>query len=256
MQPEDPNSPAFLNELTELEPEAFVVAAYAHKLGADLLGLPVFGCINIHPSLLPLYRGAAPVNWAIIRGEKRTGITIMKMNERFDAGEILMQQGVDIGEDETAGELSRRLSTLGSDLLLKTLKGIELGTIEPRVQDESRATRAPRIGKSDCRVDWSESALEIKNLVRGLNPRPGAFSHFRGKVIKLLRTEVLSREGRDEPGKIVGLESGIMVMTGDGVLGLISLQPEGKREMSWSDFKNGFRPELGEEFGGSSSDAV
>jgi methionyl-tRNA formyltransferase len=248
-QPEDPNSKEFIEELEELRPEAIVVVAYAHKLGPRLLKLPDHGCINIHPSLLPLFRGAAPINWAIIRGEKRTGVTIMRMNERFDAGEVLMQEGTDIGESETAGDLSVRLSSLGSALLVKTLAALERNEITPERQDENSVTKAPRITKADCEVDWSRTALEICNLVRGLHPKPGAFTYFRDKVIKLSGSVVSTHEGEAEPGRIVDLDGGVHVMTGQGVLNLQYVQPEGKREMSWTDFKNGFRPQVGEKFG-------
>jgi methionyl-tRNA formyltransferase len=250
-QPEHPNSEEFFHELEGLAPEVIVVVAYAHKLGPELLGLPPFGCINIHPSLLPLYRGAAPVNWAIIRGETQTGVTIIKMNERFDAGEILMQDLVEIGDNESAGELSARLSTLGRDMLIKTLADMEKGRSVPRRQDEERATRAPRIQKADREVDWSRSAVEVRNLLRGLHPKPGAFSYFREKVLKLAEAKVTALKTPGEPGEIVGIDDGIKVSTGDGVVSLLRLQPEGKREMSWIDFKNGFGPVVGERLGAS-----
>jgi methionyl-tRNA formyltransferase len=254
-QPEDPNSAQFVEELAGLGVELVVVAAYAHKLGPGLLELPAYGCINIHPSLLPLYRGAAPVNWAIIRGEKQTGVTIMKMNERFDAGEILAQEVVEIGEDESAGELSDRLSALGRTLLLSTISAIERGEITPRSQDDEKATKAPRIRKADSEVDWSRSAAEIRDLIRGLYPRPGAYSHFRDKIIKFSKAEVLSQAATGEPGEIVGLDCGIEVSAGDRVISLLRVQPEGKREMSWKDFRNGFRPEVGERLGGRPTDS-
>ncbi len=247
-QPADPNSDESVRAMRELEPDAIVVAAYAHKLGSSLLEVPKHGCINIHPSLLPLYRGAAPVNWAIMNGEKRTGVTIIRMNERFDAGEILMQKGVEIGDEETAGELSLRLSKLGSELLLSTLERIEEGTIAPVSQDEEKASRAPRISRSDCQVNWSRSALEIANLVRGLSPKPGAFTLFRGKVVKLARVGALSRNAEGEPGEIEAISDGIQVAAGKGVVSLLTLQPEGGRELSWVDFKNGMKPRPGEKF--------
>ena len=249
-QPEDPNTEEFIAELKGLKPETIVVVAYAHKLGARLLEIPDNGCINIHPSLLPLFRGAAPVNWAIITGETKTGVTIMRMNERFDAGEILMQEGVDILEDETAGDLSARLSKLGASLLTKTLEALAKDELEPETQDENRVTRAPRITKADCEVDWSKSGVEIHNLMRGLYPKPGAFTYFRDKVIKLSKGQLSSQGGEAEPGEIVGVTDGIHVMTGQGVLNLLIVRPEGKREMSWTDFRNGFRPQVGERFGG------
>jgi len=248
-QPVDPNSDEFVSSLEELKPDVIVVAAYAHKLGSRLLEVPPGGCINIHPSLLPLLRGAAPLNWAIIKGEKKTGISIIKMNERFDAGEILKQKAVDIGDEETAGELSERLSRLGSELLLETLEAIEQGGIEGMRQDEDKATRAPRIKKDDCKVEWSRTAVDIKNLIRGLHPRPGAYSHFRGKIVKLARAKASSQGAKGEPGEIAATDDGIVVVAGEGVVSLLSLQPEGKREMSWIDFKNGFGPQVGDRFG-------
>lgn len=248
-QPSDPNSDAFVSKLEKLEPDVIVVAAYAHKLGSKLLQLPARGCINIHPSLLPLFRGAAPINWAIIKGEKKTGISIMRMNERFDAGEILKQKPADIGDDETAGELSERLSRLGAELLLETLEAIESGGIEGKKQEEDKVTRAPRIKKSDCEVVWSRTAVEIRNLIRGLYPRPGAYSYYRSKIVKLARARALPQDAKGEPGEIVATDGGIVVAAGRGMVSLLSLQPEGRREMSWIEFKNGFRPRVGGRFG-------
>lgn len=248
-QPEDPNSDSFVSRIEKYEPDAIVVVAYAHKLGPRLLGLPKKGCLNVHPSLLPLYRGAAPVNWAIIKGEKVTGVSIIRMNERFDAGEILMQESIGIGEDETAGELSVRLSKLGSELLVRVLEAIQQGSMEGIDQKEAEVTRAPRIKKSDCEVEWSKTAVEIKNLVRGLYPRPGAFSYYRDRLIKLARTDALMGDVEQRPGEILRTDNGIDVASGNGVVRLLSLQPEGKREMSWVDFKNGFRPQPGDRFG-------
>ena len=248
-QPEDPNSDSFVSTVEEYEPDAIVVVAYARKLGPRLLGVPKKGCFNIHPSLLPLYRGAAPVNWAIIKGEKVTGVSIIKMNERFDAGEILMQESIEIGDDETAGELSVRLSSLGSELVVKALEAIQRGSLEGTAQEEAEVTRAPRIKKSDCEVEWSKTAVEIKNLVRGLYPKPGAYSYYRDKLIKLASANALTEDVDQKPGEIVRTVDGIDVASGNGIVRLLSLQPEGKREMSWVDFKNGFKPLPGDRFG-------
>lgn len=248
-QPEDPNSDSFVSAIEKYEPDTIVVVAYAHKLGPRLLGLPQRGCFNIHPSLLPLYRGAAPINWAIIKGEKITGVSIIKMNERFDAGEIMMQDSIEIREDETAGELSVRLSNLGSELMVRVLEAIQQGSVEGTAQDETKVTKAPRIKKSDCDVVWAKTAVEIKNLVRGLYPRPGAYSYYRDKLIKLARANALTEVVEQEPGEILRTDNGIEVASGNGVVRLLSLQPEGKREMSWVDFRNGFRPLPGDRFG-------
>jgi methionyl-tRNA formyltransferase len=248
-QPEDPNSDSFVSTIEEYEPDAIVVVAYVHKLGPRLLGLPQKGCFNIHPSLLPLYRGAAPINWAIIEGEKITGVSVIRMNERFDAGEILMQESVEIGEDETAGELSVRLSNLGSELIVKVLEAIQQGSVRGTTQEEAKVTKAPRIKKIDCEVAWSKTAVEIKNLVRGLHPKPGAYSYYKDKLIKLARANALTEDVEQEPGEIVRTDDGIDVASGKGVVRLLSLQPEGKREMSWVDFRNGFRPLPGDRFG-------
>jgi methionyl-tRNA formyltransferase len=249
LQPEDPNSDSFVSKLEGLKPDVMVVTSYGHKLSPKLLGVPSKGCINIHASLLPRYRGAAPVNWAIINGEKKTGISIIRMNEKIDAGEILKQDSIQIGDDETAGELSASLSSLGSQVLLLVLSEVEHGTARGIRQDDGIVTKAPKIKKGDCEVQWTRSAAEIRNLVRGLYPKPGAYTSYKGRVMKLARAVVSSKHLAGEPGNIAGFQDGIEVITGDGALSLLSLQPEGKREMTWLEFKNGFRPAIGERFG-------
>ena len=237
----------FLEEVRGIGPEAIVVAAYGRILPSELLRLPPLGCINVHPSLLPKYRGAAPVNWAIIRGEIETGVTTFLMDERMDSGPILLQRRVRIGEGETASELLGRLAELGAELLLETLKRWRRGEIEPRPQREEEATFAPKLRKEDGLIDWKREAREINNLIRGAQPWPGAYTFLRGKLLKVHRARVGS--GRGEPGEVISLEEGIEVACGEGSLLLQEVQLEGRRRVLWEDFLRGYPLSIGERLG-------
>ena len=237
----------FLEEVRGVGPEAIVVAAYGRILPPELLRLPPLGCINVHPSLLPKYRGAAPVNWAIIRGEIETGVTTFLMDEGMDSGPILLQRRVRIGEGETASELLGRLAELGAELLLETLKRWRRGEIEPRPQREEEATFAPKLRKEDGLINWKREAREINNLIRGAQPWPGAYTFLRGKLLKVHRARVGS--GRGEPGEVISLEEGIEVACGEGSLLLQEVQLEGRRRVLWEDFLRGYPLSIGERLG-------
>ncbi len=237
-QPEDLKTPEFEETLKALSPDMIAVAAYGKIFPAAVLDAPPFGCVNVHASLLPRYRGAAPINWAIANGEKKTGVTIMQVEEEMDTGDILSQREVQIGDEETAGELSKRLSLEGAQLLLETIDRIAKNDISPVKQDPAAATYAPLLSRKDGRVDWNRNADEIKNLVRAMIPWPCAHTTFGGKNLKILRA--LSGPGQGKPGEIVSLGGeSLDVATGDGVLQILSLQIEGGRKMDAPEFKRG-----------------
>ncbi len=237
-QPQDLKTPEFEETLKTLSPDMIAVAAYGKIFPAAVLDAPPFGCVNVHASLLPRYRGAAPINWAIANGEKKTGVTIMQVEEEMDTGDILSQREVQIGDEETAGELSKRLSLEGAQLLLETIDRIAKNDISPVKQDPAAATYAPLLSRKDGRVDWNRNADEIKNLVRAMIPWPCAHTTLGGKNLKILRA--LSGLGQGRPGEIVSLGGeSLDVATGDGVLQILSLQIEGGRKMDVPEFKRG-----------------
>ena len=243
-QPRDLKTPEFEETLKALSPDIMAVAAYGRMLPAAVLDAPPFGCVNVHASLLPGYRGAAPINWAIARGEKKTGVTIMQIDEGLDTGDILAQREVRIGDEETAGELSERLSLEGAELLLETIDRIEKNEVSPVKQDPAAATYAPLLSRKDGRVDWSRDSEEIKNLVRAMTPWPSAHTTLGGKNLKILRA--LSGPGQGKPGEIVSLGGeSLDVATGSGILRILSLQIEGGRKMDAPEFRRG-RKELRE----------
>ena len=181
LQPESPREPQLAAQLRALEPDLFVVVAFS-VLPVELLAIPARGSLNLHPSLLPAYRGAAPIIWAVVNGETETGLTTFLLDGRIDAGSILLQRPVAVGPDETAGELELRLRTMGADLVLETVDRLERG-IDPRPQDEAAVTRARKLGREDGRLDWALSAERLRNQVRGMNPVPGAFTEWSGVVL-------------------------------------------------------------------------
>lgn len=248
--PEKINRRAQIDALLAHEPDALVVAAYGLWMPTRLIESPPHGSINIHPSLLPKYRGAAPMEWAVINGETRTGVSIMRQVKEWDAGPVFVQEEVEINPDETAGELAERLSRLGADLLVQVLDQMETTGLAPAPQDDSLATFAPKLTPELEAVDWTNNAPDIANLIRGLSPAPGAHSTFRGNRLKLLRARFI--EGvTGEPGMVVEVrkrEGPVVAAPGGGVL-LTELQPAGKRPMSGKDFCNGQRVQAGEVFG-------
>jgi len=250
-QPKRVRDPEFIELLRKIGPDAIIVAAYGQILPAELLSLPRHGCINIHASILPAYRGAAPINWAIIRGEQETGNTIMLMDEGMDTGAVLMQERIPIGREETAGSMTEKLSLLGARLITAALPLIASRKLSPAVQDSSKATMAPLLKKGDGLIDWSLSADEIHNRVRGLSPWPGAYSFLGNKMVKIIRSEAAVESG--EPGMLYEkdkdtLEAG----TGRGRLRILSIQPEGGKPMSAGEFMRGHRGMMGKRFGDNS----
>jgi methionyl-tRNA formyltransferase len=239
-QPKRVRDPEAVESLRRLVPEVIVVAAYGQILPKEILTLPKYGCVNIHASLLPLYRGAAPINWAIIHGETRTGNTIMQMDEGMDTGAILLQEAVPIDLKDTAGTLTDKLSALGAKLITAALPLIEAGKLTPVQQDGSKATLAPMLKKEDGLINWKLSTSEIHNRVRGLTPWPGAYTFLDGTMVKILETEIL--RGSGEPGRIYqGTQGTLDVGTGSGLLRIIRVQPAGKKPMDAADFLRGHR---------------
>lgn len=237
LQPPSMKDEAFLRELEAIRPEFIVVVAYGRILTRRVLDAPSVAPVNLHASLLPSYRGASPIAWAVINGEKETGLTTMIITEGLDEGDILLQERHEIRPDDTAESLARRLSEAGGPLLAKTLEGLREGYIKPAPQ-RGEATYAPLLRKEDGRVDWSRPARELYNFVRGMYPWPGAFTYAKGLRIKLLRTRTVPGQG--EPGRVMKVsEESFEVGAGDGRLEVLELQPEGKRAMSARAFLQG-----------------
>jgi methionyl-tRNA formyltransferase len=248
LQPESIGETHVIWGLKAFEADYFVVVAYGKILPPHVLEIPRLGCINLHFSLLPRYRGAAPVNWALIRGESVTGVTTMLIDEGLDSGPILRQREVKIEAGETAGALSLRLAELGAPLLVETLLDYASGSIKPVSQDDSQATRAPLLRKKHGLVDWERSAIEICNRWRGLDPWPGIFSHFRGEVIKFIE---LGLTQLSPPGGAAGMlhyiDGRLIASCGaGGALEILRVQLPGKKPLSARDFANGYHLAAGE----------
>jgi methionyl-tRNA formyltransferase len=247
-QPKRVRDPEFVKTLQNISAAVIVVAAYGQILPKEILAMPKYGCINIHASLLPAYRGAAPINWAIIRGDKETGVTIMQMDEGMDTGSILMQESIPIEPKDTAGTLTEKLSVLGAKLITRALPLIEARTLKPVSQNGSKATTAPLLKKEDGLIDWKLPAVDIHSRVRGFSPWPGAYTLLDGSMIKILETEVQLGEG--ECAAIYqGAQNTLEVGTGKGLLRILKIQPAGKKPMSAADFLRGHREIKGGKFG-------
>ena len=247
-QPEKIKDEPFITAISNFSPDVIAVVAYGKILPKAILDIPPKGCINVHASILPKYRGAAPINWAIINGEKETGITTMLLDEGMDTGDMLLTEKVEIRDDDTASSLHDRLKYIGADLLIKTIKGIKSETIRPIPQDDSQATYAPMLKKEDGRIDWTMKAEEIKNLIRGFFPWPGAYTRWDGKQIKIFKAEVEAGV-KEEPGTVINISTeGIFVATGKGILLIKELQPENKNRMTASEFIKGYRIVKGQIF--------
>lgn len=242
-EPEKASDPKFIENLRKRGPDLIVVAAYGKILKKELLDIPKYGCINIHASLLPRWRGAAPIPWAIISGDEYTGVTTMQISEELDKGDILRQKKVKISEEETSASLSKRLSLLGGDLIVETLKDLKSGRLSPIKQDDLKACYAPILKKEMGRIDWSESASRIERQVRAFSPWPGSFGYVGGKLIKIIKA-ALNEVCRDiplkfSPGTVFINDYRMFVMTGEGFIEILKLQPAGKKIMNAGDFLRG-----------------
>ena len=248
-QPRKVKEEQFIKQVQALAPDLIVVVAFGQILPRALLDIPLLGCVNVHASLLPAYRGAAPINWVLINGENVTGVTIMALDEGMDTGDILLQKPVSILPDDTAATLHDRLAASGAALLGAALEQLGEGRWTRIAQDHARATYAPLMKKEDGRIQWSKSAHEIHNQVRGMNPWPGCFTFFRGKQLKIYHTEVFADKTGDVPGKITAVgDRGVEVATASGTLLIQELQLEGKKKMPAGEFIKGQEIKAGEEF--------
>ena len=233
-QPDTLRDEAVQRSIAELEPDAIIVVAYGKLLPPSVLSAPRLGCINVHGSLLPKYRGAAPIQWAVINGEKTTGVTTMFMAEGMDTGDMLLKAETQIGPEETAGELFDRLKLIGAKLLTETLDKLERGELEPVPQDEAEATLAPMLKKEMSAIDWSEPAGRIHDRIRGLNPWPCAAAVLDGKRVKLLASQVI--DGNGEPGAAHNIDGELAAACGQGMLRITELQADTGKRMSGRDY--------------------
>ncbi len=247
IQPENVNSKPTIEELEKLNPDVIVVVAFGQKISEKILNLPKHKCVNIHASLLPKYRGAAPINWAIIKGEKEAGITTIIMSDKMDAGEVIVRKSLTIGSEETAGELGTRLSKLGAETLLDSLMLIETGNAQYTQQDESLVSLAPKIKKEDGLIDWNLEEKKIHDFVRGMNPKPSAYTFLiknnskeRIIILKTERERASHNVATIAPGTIIDISNqGIKTATKNGSIWIKEVKPEGKRMMSAAAFSRG-----------------
>lgn len=238
LQPEDLSAQDFIDALSQLKPDIGVVVAF-RILPQEVYRIPTLGCINLHPSLLPDLRGAAPINWALIKGYNHTGVTTFQIESKVDAGLILLQEKVNIDPTDDAGSLSDKLSKIGAELILETIDGLESRILSPSKQD-GEVTRAPRISKEFCQIEWNKPAREIHNKIRGLSPVPAAYTTLNGKVLKIYRTRVIENSGCGEPGDVGVFEGDeIIVQTATGSIGLLEVQIEGRKRMTTREFQRG-----------------
>ncbi|MDO8785212.1 MAG: methionyl-tRNA formyltransferase [Syntrophales bacterium] len=250
MQPEDVGNKKFLADFRDLSPDMVVLAAFGQILPREIIETPAMGCINVHPSLLPKYRGAAPINWAIIQGDEITGVTIMLMDYGLDSGDILLQKETMIGPEEAFGELHGRLSEMGSELLLKTIEMIVKGAVRRMPQDVSNATYARMLSKKDGHILWDNNVVNIINLIRGLSPSPGAYTFLEGKKLKIFTARGEEVSINEPAGKIGGeTERGLRVAAGNGYIYLNDVQLDSRKRMSIHDFLRGCRIAPGAAFG-------
>lgn len=238
LQPDELKSPIFIDEIKNLNPDLIIVVAY-RILPPEVFNIPKYGAFNLHASLLPKYRGGAPINWAIINGETETGVTTFFLQEKVDTGNIILQKKIDIEFEDTAGTLYEKLSLLGAQAVLETVKLIESGNAKAYPQDESLATRAPKIFKENCKINWNKKAIEIYNLIRGLSPTPCSFTYFNNKILKIYSSKITERKSTEEAGKVLIEGKNLFVNTIDFQLQILELQLEGKKKLATPEFING-----------------
>jgi methionyl-tRNA formyltransferase len=248
-QPENLHDTEMWRQLSGFHPDFILVADYGLILPAPVLAIPSSGCVNVHPSLLPRYRGAAPIRRALMDGVEETGVTLIIMDEGTDTGPVVAQSALRVGHDENHADLCRRLAATGAEMVIKALPEIAAGEVKPVPQDEALATYAPPIRKSDLDIKWSESAEELHNLIRAMSPRPGAFTLYKGKRLKILASTPSEEECRADPGTIIDAgKSRLKVATGRGCLEIEAVQPEGKKVISAAEFLRGYRLQAGDAF--------
>jgi methionyl-tRNA formyltransferase len=247
LQPDRPTDPAFLGQLRELAPDVGVVVAYGHILKPELLRLPGRGMVNVHPSLLPELRGAAPVEWAIVNGLAKTGVSIMQLDEGLDSGPVLLQIPHTIEPDETGGELSAHLAEVGAQALVEALALWEQDALRPVAQDHARATYAPKLTRAAAQVRWSDPAERIARLIRGLDPKPGAWTELDGQEIKLFGAQVAGQQGT--AGEVLNADGRLLIAAGRGAVEVEEVQPAGKARMPAADWMRGRRIKAGQRLG-------
>lgn len=249
-QPMKVREPEFVQKIKEMAPEVIVVAAFGQLLPKDLLDIPPLGCINVHASLLPKYRGSAPIQYVIINGEQETGITIMHMDVKLDTGDMILKRAIPIAEDETGGSLHDKLAVLGGELLIEALEKIKNGTADRIPQEHDQATFVKVLNKEMGNIDFKLPAVRIERLIRGLNPWPSAFTHLDGKTLKLWIASVEESGLEAEPGTVVEVrKDALVVMTGEKVLVIKELQLEGKKRMTADAFLRGYQVPVGTKLG-------
>jgi methionyl-tRNA formyltransferase len=250
-QVEEADDPSLLEQLKDINPYFVAVVAYGHKLPNNIINLPTKGCVNLHPSLLPLYRGAAPIQWSLINGDSSTGVTTQFIAEKWDSGDVIYQENALIEPIDNFQSLSEKLAAQGAHLLLKSLLDTSNNCVQPQKQNPTLVTMARRINKEQGRVDWDQPALQIHNLVRGLTPSPGVFTFFDGKRVKILKTKPHpKRKTRAIQGEVVSLRYNdrVIVKTGKGDLLISRFQPEGSSPLHARDFINGYHIAVGNKF--------
>jgi methionyl-tRNA formyltransferase len=251
LQPERPDTPEFLDALRAYEPSLGVVVAYGHILKAQLLALPAYGMVNVHASLLPRLRGAAPIQHAILNGLAETGVSIMQIDEGLDTGPVLLRVPTPITADETAGELATRLAELGALALVEALALIASGAARPEPQDHAQATYAPKVSRELARLAWADPAASIGRLVRAMDPHPGAWTTHRDKELKLFGPQPADAPSGPEPsapGTVLQTDPALVVATGDGALQLLDVQPAGRTRMAAHEWVRGRGVQVGEQF--------
>lgn len=251
MQPEKIGSSESVEQLKKLNPDLFVTCAFGQFLTQEVLDIPRYGTINVHGSLLPKYRGAAPIQWAIINGEEKTGVTTMLTALKLDAGDILMSREIPVDDDMTAGQLHDKMSVLGAELLLETIHALEQNTITPVPQNEAEATYAPRIVRETGKINWEASAVSVHNLVRGTDPWPGAYSYLGGRRIRIWKTKIRDKEliSGKKPGTIIDVKRNfISVQTGKGVVDVFEIQYDGGKRMTVEQYLCGHEIKPGDCF--------
>jgi len=240
LQPENLKDESFISEIKKLNPDLIVVIAF-RILPKEVFTIPKLGTFNLHASLLPKYRGAAPINWALINGEKDTGVTTFFLQEKVDTGNIIIQKKIDIDDEDNAGTLHDKLSVLGTEVVIDTIKLIKEGNINPSAQDETQVTKAPKIFKEDCIINWNMNANILHNFIRGLSPFPVAFTHMNNKIVKIYKSKLSELPVQSSPGDISIRNKELYVATKDYMLQILELQMEGKKRISAIDFIIGLK---------------
>ena len=241
LQPSSVRSVEFSNIIAEYEPDFIVVVAFGRIIKKNILDIPKIAAINIHASLLPKYRGSAPIQWAIIKGENKTGVTIMLMDEGMDTGDILLSSEIEISPDDTSDILHDRLADLGANLLIETLNAFDTGDIHPISQDHIQATYAPMLKKDDGRMNWKTPAQSLETFIRGMTPWPGAFTFHGEKRLKIFKAKAISANANDSPGTVMkGFPDELWIATGNGVLSVLEIQSESGKRLPIKDFLRGY----------------